>query len=394
VKHGQIFQRFAETRYHIGDWARKQKDRARRKPEITAGTIFEALLYQAVLGKGSLLQQDQWLRTAQAKALLKSQRLMVASDTTILKALGKWDLEPTREALYAQHLGLRDQGQSTVALSTGRKIKLAMVDGSQMGTLSVSVLAMAGGVYHLLDAEPSPGRGHELKTSRRLLRRAAQVLGKGFATHIVYDGLAANRIDLAFVHRRLGAHLVVKTQDETLEILQSSKSAWEQMPEMTLKKAGVEIVEGLDTERNVRYTVYAQGGIVWDGLKEPLKLAWVREKHLKGKYQGQTLSFWVITTDESLSAEECREIAHDRWAIETNGFKELNEQVGSNKGYIKNLHVKEALLLIWGLGMSLLKAFRRWLDSQEEWIRWGVRKTKKFIAQVILGGVSLNLRPP
>jgi len=394
VKPGRLFQRFAETRYQIAYWASKQRDRARRKPEISAGTIFEALLYQPVLGKGSLLQQDQWLRTAQAKALLRSDRPMVASDTTVLKALGKWDLEPTRQALYAHHLHLRDQGQATVRLSTGRKIKLAIVDGSQMGKHTASVLAMAGEVYHLLDAEPSPGRGHELKTSRRLLRRAVKRLGKGFATHVVYDGLAANRIDLAFVHRRIGAHLVVKTQEETLEILQSSKAAWEKLPEKTLKKAGVEIVEGLDAEHGVRYRIYAQGGIVWEGLKEPLKLAWVKETHLKGKYKGQTLSFWVITTDESLTAEECREIAHDRWAIETNGFKELNEQVGSKRGYIKNPHVKEALLLIWGLGMSLLKAFWRWLDSQEEWVRWGVKKTKKLIAQVILGGVSLNLEPP
>src|ERR1019366_2353632 len=140
-----------------------------------------------------------------------------------------------------------------------------------------------------------PGRGHELKTSRKVLRRACARLGKGFATHIVYDGLAANRIDLAFVHRRIGAHLVVKTQEETLEIIQSSKAVWEKLPEETLKKAGVEIVEGLDAESQVHYKVYAQGGIIWEGLKEPLKLAWVKETHLKGKYQGQTLTFWVIT---------------------------------------------------------------------------------------------------
>ena len=139
----------------------------------------------------------------------------------------------------------------------------------------------------------------------------------------------------------------------------------------------------------MRWEVYAQDGIHWQGLKEPLKLAWVKEKHLKGKYKGQTLTFWVITTDESLTAEELREIAHDRWAIETNGFKELNEQVGSKKRYIKNLKVKEALVLIWGLGMSLLKAYQCFLETQEEWIRWGVRKTKKLLAQEIIASLIL-----
>jgi len=384
-------QHFAEANYHMTYWASKQKDRGRRKPKITAGTIFEAMAYQAVLGKRSLLQEDQWLRTEEAKRLHKSKRPMVAADTTLLRVLGAWDLSPTREASYARHLMLREKGQCSGVLSTGRKIKLAIVDGTQQGVLGTSALAMVGEVYHLLDAEPSPGRGHELKTSRKLLRRACARLGKGFATHVVYDGLAANRIDLAFVHRRIGAHLVVKTQEEGLEIIQSSKSAWEKLPEKTLKKAGVEIVEGLNAEHGVRYRIHAQGGILWEGLKEPLKLAWVQETHLKGKYKSQTLSFWVITTDESLTAMECREIAHDRWTIETNGFKELNEQVGSKARYIKNLKVKEALILIWGLGMSLLKAYQRFLETQDEWIRWGVKKTKKLLAQEIIASLRCDV---
>ncbi|MGI8746652.1 MAG: hypothetical protein ACR2NN_29570 [Bryobacteraceae bacterium] len=365
-------------------WAGKQKDGARRKPQVSAGTIFEVVVYQAVLGKGSLLQEDQWLRTKEAKALHGSKRTMVVSDTTMLNALGKWDLGSTREALYARHLRLRDQGQSSVVLSTGKKITLGIVDGTQQGVLGTSALAMAGEVYHLIDAERSPGRGHELKTSRRLLLRAVEHLGEGFASHIVYDGLAADRVDLAFVHRRIGAHLVVKTQEETLVIIQRAKAAWENASEETLRETGAERVSGTDKEKGVDYVVVAQGGIVWAGLKEPLKLAWVKETHHKGKYKGQTLTFWTITTDESLTAMECREIAHDRWAIETNGFKELNEQVGSKKRYIKNLHVKEALVLIWGLGMSLLKAYQRFLETQEDWIRWGVKKTKKLLAQEII----------
>jgi len=214
---------------------------------------------------------------------------MVASDSTLLRVLGAWDLEQTRQALYGTHLHLRNKGQSTVGLGSGRKVKLAIVDGSQMGGFTVSALAMAGEVYHLLGVDPSPGRGHELATSRRLLRRAVKHLGKGFTSHVVYDGLAANRIDLVFVHKQIGAHWVVKTQDETLEIIQSSKQAWEKLPQNTLKRAGVEMVTDLDKARSLRYEIYAQGGISWEGFTYPLKLAWVKETPHFGLVPGQDL---------------------------------------------------------------------------------------------------------
>ena len=54
-------------------------------------------------------------------------------------------------------------------------------------------------------------------------------------------------------------------------------------------------------------------------------------------------------------------------------------------------------MLIWGLGMSLLKAFQCFLDTQDEWIHWGVRKTKKLIAQEIIASLRCDVafdKPP
>jgi hypothetical protein len=45
-------------------------------------------------------------------------------------------------------------------------------------------------------------------------------------------------------------------------------------------------------------------------------------------------------------------------------------------GYIRNLRVKETLLLLWGWGLALLGAWMRWLSQQPAWQQWGVRKTK------------------
>lgn len=386
------FQRFAEQDYHLSQWASIQKDGARKKPEITAGEIFKAVVYQPIVGKRSLLKHDQFLRTTAALRLIGSEREMVASDTTMIRVLNAWEMKRLRKALYGHHRNLRAKGHAKIKLPTGREVRPVIVDGSEVGGLWFSVLLFGGDVPHGVDCEPSEGRGHELATSRRLLQRAYQTLGEGFATHLLYDGLMADRPDFAAAREAWETHLVVKTQEETLEIVASTKEVWEKLTQRELTRVGVEIISGTDAQRGVRYEVYAQGGIRWEGLAYPLKLAWVKETHLKGRYKGQTLTFWVITTDEALTAVELREIAHARWAIENNGFKELNEQVGSKQAYIKNERVKEALLLMWFLGMSLLKAFMLKLAQLDDWRKWGVRKTKTLIAQVIVSTVLYEAR--
>ena len=395
----ETFRRFADTRYQINHWASVQKDAARKKPVISAGTIFRDVVFGTVVGVRGVLQLDQRGRQKSFKALVGSSRDMVASDSTILRAASAWDMERTRMANYAACIRLRNEGLGHVELSTGRKVRLAVVDGHEAGKHGMSVLGFAGTVkFQAVDLEPSEGRGHELVTSRALLMRAAEKLGLGFATHVGYDGLMADRIDLAFMCKGLKSHLVVKTCEEnSLEIVQSSKQVWSKLSKAQLKRCGVEIIEGLDEARGLTYEVYAQGGIMWKGLELPLKLAWVRETHLKGKYKGQTFEFWVITTDESLAAAELREIAHLRWRIETNAFKELNEQMGSKRAYIKDAHAKQALMLLGFLGMMMLQSFALFLETLEEWRLLTVRKTKRVVGYVVefgIGEMSPTSIPP
>jgi hypothetical protein len=197
----------------------------------------------------------------------------------------------------------------------------------------------------------------------------------------------ADRADFARARRHWGLHLVVKTTEETLSLVADSRALWSGRTRQQLRQAGVEVVAGTDAQRAVTYTVCAQGGLRWEGLPFALKLAWVRETHLKGKYRGQTFEFWVITTDESLGGEELRELAHARWATENNGFKRTNAAVGSKKAYLKDSVAKEALLLMWAIGLALHQAFWLWLDSQPGWRDWGVKKTGSFLSQCILWAV-------
>jgi len=387
------FQRFADQQYQLNYWAGIQRDSAREKPEVTAGMIFEACVFQAVLGVKSVLELDQQGRTRAWRELLGNDRdIATGSDSTILRAASAWDREGLLEAGYGLHRLLRRQGRAITTLSTGRKVLLAVADGSCFGVRWASALAFAGAVPHAVDLEPYKGRGHELGASRKLLLRAARLLGKGFATHVLYDGLMMCRSDFRLA-RRLGTHLLVKTSEEkSLEIIASSKEAWTKLSARDLERAGVETARGHDAKRHARYGIRAQAGIRWEGLEYPLKVAWVEETHLKGKYAGETSSFWVVTTDETLTPEELREMAHNRWTIENHQFKELNAQTGSKKGCLKNSHAKEALLRMWFMGLALLKAFRLHLETLEEWRSWKIKKTKKLIAQVVLFGIACEAR--
>lgn len=386
VAQARAFQHFVETEYKLGYWASQQQDRARRRPLVKPSAIFRAGVGQGVLELGSVLQVDQWLRTNAAQRFIgqPTDALCRGSDSTLLRALGQWELGPTRAATYALHLWQRDQGQAQRVLSSGRSVRLAVVDGSCFGGVWASVLGFAGSFYYSVDLERYAGRGHELAASRAVVARATERLGTGFATHLLYDGLMADRADFAMARRHWGLHLVVKTSEQTLALVADSRALWSAATPTQLRAAGVEVVSGVDEARAVSYTVCAQGGMRWEGLVFALKLAWVRETHLKGKYAGQTVEFWVITTDESLQASEMREVAHARWAIENNGFKRTNAAVGSKKAYLKDAAAKEALLLLWGIGLALQTAFRLWLESQAAWRDWGVKKTARLLSQCIL----------
>src|SRR5207249_3713393 len=116
-------------------------------------------------------------------------------------------------------------------------------------------LGFAGAFYYSVDVERYAGRGHELTASRQLLDRATKRLGEGFATHLLYDGLMADRADFASARRHWGLHLVVKTTEQTLSLIADSRALWSAAPPDQLRVAGVEVVRGTDAARAVSYTV-------------------------------------------------------------------------------------------------------------------------------------------
>ncbi len=72
--------------------------------------------------------------------------------------------------------------------------------------------------------------------------------------------------------------------------------------------------------REVEHRITAAVG-QWDGLPYRLKVAMVEEEKLKPRGgKGKFEVFGVVTTDERLSGEEMRGLAHLMWVIENNVF--------------------------------------------------------------------------
>jgi hypothetical protein len=372
------FRHFAEAQFQFSTWCSRQRDRARRHPQVSAAYLFSALVLAVWCQWRSLLEVDLNLRAPQLPAWVPRPLKRRGSDSTLARVLGAWGMRHTRDFAYALFRRLRQQGACNRTLSSGRVVRLAVVDGSCFGGLWACALGIAGAFWQTLDLERYAGRGKELPAARRLLDRAVQRLGVGFATHLLYDGLMAVKADFNRARVRWGMHLVVKTREQTLEVIQSCHDAWKNLSDEQLRALGAEVVRGTDAERGVEYVVVRQAGIQWSDLAWQLNVAWVRETPLKGNRAGQTETFWVLTTDETLKAEEMRELAHTRWQIENNGFKTLNAVMGSKRGYLKNHHARYALLLISNIGVTLRNAYEWWMSQPHGGRGWGKRITRRW----------------
>jgi len=169
---------------------------------------------------------------------------------------------------------------------------------------------------------------------------------------VVGDALYMSGSHIRQCVEQLGVHALLKTREEDLEIIQDARGLLDMEAEGS---DGIERLQGIDRPRGTRYRIKAAGGFRWQQMPYEFKVAWVREESLKpGSDQDSCESFWVITTDGTLSAEDMHELAHRRWRIENNVFKRLNALVGSKRRQTHSARVKESLLLIWFLGLLML----------------------------------------
>lgn len=335
----------------------KQRDgRNAENPIISSGQLAWSIFYQVTLGVSSFFLLDQKLDSALLWILLKiSSSRCPGSDSTLLNAANGWEPSGIRKVAYETSLALKRKGQLTAGVGAHKSIRPAAIDGSCFGSHYFSVLTLLGDdVRMVLDLEPYPGQGHELNASFSIQQRWKQRSSVPF-THLLADGIYMSE---SWFRRawELDSHLLVKTTQEDLTVVQTLKDRWasfDDSPSSSELPENWEWAEGKDNTRNRSYKILRCEELSWHGLT--LNGAMVQ---ITDHDEDTTQYFWVFTTDTELSANTLRQLAHHRWGIENNLFKELNDLVGSKKSYIQSSSTKQTILFWQMIGWGLLQSFR------------------------------------
>jgi len=348
----------------------------RKRPEIPISRIFLLVVGALALRKQSFHQIDLFARNKGAKKWLGTSRPMVASDATLWRVLPQMNRTELRDLVHQAYRRLRKKGPGKVELPSGRKIRAAAVDGTCWGKRYASAVEMLGEAPVVLDFEPAPGQGHELATSEAVLRRVFDRfhdLEGGLADIVLGDGAYITQKMLRLCREELRTHLLVKTKElDTLLILKDAEALFNASGDLASE---IEHRTGNDLQRNLRYEVWAARGFHHAEFDGELKVARVVTEPLKG--QGERETFWIVTTDLELSAEDMRELAHLRWTIENHGFRALNDAMNSKHVWTRGKNsedIFEALMLMMILSFMLVVAYHAQVDQDALWKKFRLRR--------------------
>gem|GEM_PF-853753 len=359
------YKKYCTEIFSIQTWNGKIRDK-RKRPVIGTDQVFHGICQMPVLGQESFLAWDEYARTPEALKWHGSDRTMVASDSSLERIAGGMERYGIEQIGYEVTDKADEQALWDLKLPSGKKLRLGIVDGHHAGGIWASVLAISGKVTGVVDLERYRNRGCELEASRRVLKRAFGKLGKGFFGIVGGDGLYATKEDfqLCLDH---GSHLLVKTDEETLTVVQDAKHLFH--VQNANKLEGIFQHRGHDPKRDVDYEVMGSEGFQWQG--HGLTVAWVQEWALDSKTGVvERTEFYVLTTATGLTGKDLRELAHLRWEIENNIFKRLNHLIGSKRTWSRTAYVMEILLRIWMIGLTLLGAYlfeQGWKKFKETW---------------------------
>jgi hypothetical protein len=299
----------------------------RKKPQIRLQAILTSLTAMPFFAIASLLSNDREARTERYKSLFGCRRKMVASDSTfarVLRWLAPQEVKAFLESFlwsFERHDLLRKR-----LSEKGRLWRLGILDGSHMGGHWLVTLCLPGAINYPVMLERCLTRGEEQGVARKMMGQASTILGRLRPELWLLDALYFNKNTIALAARQ-GAQVLFKFKKADLRLVtKDAQNLFEHF-------GGDEEAGGWDTVRQCRWKVRKTLD-TFEGY--PVQVLHLSEFYPKSKHERQHSDCWIVSTELSLSLEEIREAAHQRWQIENNVFKRISHLSGTKRFYFKD----------------------------------------------------------
>jgi len=337
----------------------------RKNPEIKLKDIITSIVLMPFYGVTSLLGFDRLSRKKQYKKLFRSNRKMVASDSTIKRAL-MWLNEKEAERFQGSFLKLfEEENLSRIQLTEkGKYRRIGIMDGSQMGNHYVEVLTLLGKTDYPVMVVNSEKRGKELPSAKLLLKQAHEKLKKSFPQLFLLDSLYFNKRTFQDIVTNYNSNLLIKSEETSFrEVLKEAKLILDNKDKLDTQ----DIIEtkGFDSVRLCSFRIEITSG---DFAGYPVRIAHLTEYYPKRK-KLQHVECWITTTDLSLLPEEIREAAHLRWHIENNVFKRLSHLTGTKRFYFKDSKPFFNMLKLFCAAIALFDILFNILQQDKEFFK-------------------------
>lgn len=369
-----VFREFCNTKFGLREKANQLTD-SRQKSQITTGQIYQGTFLGGIFRKKSFLQIDQFLREKEAREFIGSKRRQVASDSTLPRVLSGLFLNQLRDLNYLIYGRAKQEGLLRLKDPLLSDLRIGVIDGSCLGGIFwATCFELLGDPPIMLDFEPMANKGKELPAARKLFNRLKKRFGKNFIDLVLLDGLYVSQHHINQC-LRANTDVLIKTDETGLNIIEDAEGIFNQWEEF---KDDVSYEKGVDEQRMVEYEIWSGGGFRLEGVTNTFKVARVKERPLK---TGAETIFWVLTTRLSLSNTQMRELAHRRWSIENNGFKQLNDQVESKRIWTHDEDIWLRLFWIQIMAFNLIGLFTVFLEKQG--VKVG-RLTREYLSCLLL----------
>jgi hypothetical protein len=352
MKEVSVVGRFLKEQAHLIEKISQFTD-IRKNPQIKLNHIILSVLLMPFYSVTSLLGLDRLSRKNQFKKLFGCTRKMVASDSTVNRAL-RWLDSKEVEQLQCSFLPLLEQHHlAKIQLAPDCPSKrIGILDGSQMGQHHVVAFDLCGKIDYPLMVSNSRSRGKELPVAKQIVENAAKVLKDRFPQLFLLDSLYFNQPFFDCV-RSKGAHLLIKSDEPSFrEVLVDAKFVFENKKDLVVP---VQEKHGFDDVRFCSWRIEKTSG---EFAGYPLQVSHLLEDYPKRK-KNQHLECWIVTTDL------IREAAHLRWHIENNGFKRLSHHTDTKRFYFKDPKPFFTMLRLFCTAIALLGILLQILKQNE-----------------------------